>query len=51
MAERPISGAGRRRPNRIGQLLADRRALRCANRGDPLPLSPIIVCAWSLSTN
>jgi tRNA A-37 threonylcarbamoyl transferase component Bud32 len=47
MAERPISGGGRRKPNRIEQLLADRRAQRCSNRGDALPLSAINECAVS----
>lgn len=47
MAERPISGGGRRKPNRIEQLLAERRAQRCANRGDALPLSATNECAVS----
>jgi tRNA A-37 threonylcarbamoyl transferase component Bud32 len=47
MAERPISGGGRRKPNRIEQLLAERRAQRCANRGDALPLSATNECAIS----
>jgi tRNA A-37 threonylcarbamoyl transferase component Bud32 len=47
MAERPISGERRRKPNRIEQLLAERRAQRCGRRGDALPLSATNPCAES----
>lgn len=47
MRSRPISGDRPRKPNRIEQLLAERRAQRCANRGDALPLSATNECAVS----
>lgn len=48
MAGRPISGGGaRRKPNRIEQMLAERRGQRCGRRGDALPLSATNPCAES----
>ena len=47
MRSRPISGDRPRKPNRIEQLAAERRAQRCNNRGDALPLSATNPCALS----
>lgn len=47
MRAKPISDGGRRKPNLVERLLAERRAARCGRRKDALPLSATNECAES----